>query len=265
MAGKAVRVAPRVRIRFPGDYVFLFIIFSSLIIFFLGYIAGKLNSSDAEMTFLAVAMVVSAMLVSSYWKEYSKVSPFKPRKGTVLVLEIGSLGRANFTRYRVESDGTVFDAENKPVGRYDAAKNAFILTDEPEKSVPAHDVTFWNDNFKTPLMIYNRVSNTFFTRESLAKGEELVTSISNTINAKISTIYRLIELAARETSKQIAKTAKKGLMSRKTLFWILLILVIMVLLILGGGIIMPYLQSLFTPHAAAAAPSGGGGQIVVPR
>jgi len=261
MAGKDVRIVQRVRIRFPRDYVFLFIIFAALVIFFLGYIAGKVNNPDAEITFLAISMVVSAILVYSYWKEYSKLSPFKPQRGSVLVLEIGSHGRANFTRYRVESDGTVYDAENKPIGRYDAAKNAFILTDEP---VPAHDVTFWNDNFKTPMMIYNRVSNTFFTRESLAKGEELVTSISSTINAKISTIYRLIELAARETSRQIAKTAKKGLMSRKALFWIVIILAIMVLLILGGGIILPYLQSLFTPHAAAAS-GGGGEQIIIPR
>lgn len=262
MAGKDVRVIPRVRIRFPRDYVFFFIIFAVLAVFFLGYIAGKVNYPDVEIMFLSVAMVVSAMLVYSYWKEYSKLSPFKPQRGSVLVLEIGSHGRANFTRYRVESDGTVYDAENKPVGRYDAAKNAFILTDEP---VPAHDVTFWNDNFKTPMMVYNRVSNTFFTRKSLAEGEELVTSISSTINAKISTIYRLIELAARETSRQIAKTAKKGLMSRKAMFWIVLILAIIVLLILGGGIILPYLQSLFTPHAAGAAPGGGGEQIIIPR
>jgi hypothetical protein len=253
---------PRVRIRFPGAYIFLFIIAAVLIAFFLGYIAGKVNSTDAEMTFLAIAMLVSLVLAASYWKEYSKLSPFKPQKGTVLVLEIGSLGRAHFTRYRADPSGTVYDAEDKPVGRYDAARNAFILSDEP---VPMHEVTFWNDNFKTPLMIYNRVSNTFFTRESLARGEELITSISNTINAKISTIYRLIELAARETSRQIAKTAKKGLVSRKAMLWIVLILAIMLMLILGGGIILPYLQSLFTPQHATTAPSGGGGQIIVPR
>jgi hypothetical protein len=207
-------------------------------------------------------MLVSLVLAASYWKEYSKLSPFKPQKGTVLVLEIGSLGRAHFTRYKVDPSGTVYDAEDKPVGRYDAARNAFILSDEP---VPVHEATFWSDNFKTPLMIYNRVSNTFFTRESLARGEELITSISNTINAKISTIYRLIELAARETSRQIAKTAKKGLVSRKAMLWIVLILAIMLMLILGGGIILPYLQSLFTPPHATTAPSSGGGQIIVPR
>jgi membrane protein implicated in regulation of membrane protease activity len=263
MAKPIIRVnIPRVRIRFPGAYIFLFIIAAVLIAFFLGYIAGKVNSADAEMTFLAIAMLVSLVLAASYWKEYSKLSPFKPQKGTVLVLEIGSLGRAHFTRYKVDPSGTVYDAEDKPVGRYDAARNAFILSDEP---VPAHEVTFWSDNFKTPFMIYNRVSNTFFTRESLAKGEELITSISNTINAKISTIYRLIELAARETSRQIAKTAKKGLVSRKAMLWIVLILAIMLMLILGGGIILPYLQSLFTPQQATTTPSGGGGQIIVPR
>jgi len=263
MAEQTVRInVPRIRIRFPGTYVFLFIIAVSLIVFFLGYIAGKVNSPDAEITFLAIAMFVSLILAVSYWNEYNKLSPFRPRRGTVLVLEIGSLGRAHFTRYRVDPSGTVFDAEDKPVGRYDAARNAFILTDEP---VPAHEITFWSDNFKTPLMIYNRVSNTFFTRESLSKGEELVTSISNTINAKISTIYRLIELAARETSRQIAKTAKKGLVSKKAMFWIALILVIIMLLILGGGIVLPYLQSLFTPPHAATTSGSGGGQIIVPR
>jgi membrane protein implicated in regulation of membrane protease activity len=253
---------PRVRIRFPGAYIFLLIIAASLTVFFLGYIAGRVNSADAGITFLAIALFISLMLVASYRKEYNKLAPFKPQRGTVLVLEIGSLGRAHFTRYRVDPSGTVYDAEDKPVGRYDAARNAFILSDEP---VPAHEVTFWSDNFKTPLLIYNRVSNTFFTRESLARGEELITSISNTINAKISTIYRLIELAARETSRQIAKTAKKGLFSGRTLFWIILILAIMILLILGGGIILPYLQSLFTPPHIATAPDGGGGQIIVPR
>jgi hypothetical protein len=263
MAKPVIRInIPRVKIRFPAAYIFLFIITAILITFFLGYIAGKVNSIDTEMTFLAIAMLISMVLAVSYWKEYNKLSPFRPQKGTVLVLEIGSLGRAHFTRYKVDSSGTIYDIEDKPIGHYDAARNAFILSDEP---VPAHEITFWNDNFKTPMMIYNRVSNTFFTRESLAKGEELVTSISNTINAKISTIYRLIELAARETSRQIAKTAKKGLVSKKAMFWIILILAIMMLLILGGGIILPYLQSLFTPQHTVTAPSGGGGSIIIPR
>jgi len=238
------------QIKIVGFKAFIIIYMGFIMIFTFGYLA-KLYEALA-LIFMIMAFLISIILSCLILNEYRKTAQFRPKKGTILALVLSSLGSVYFTRFKIEKDGTIYDEENKPLGVYDAKRNAFILTNANPPKV--RNILFWSKDFRMPMVIYNERSQTFVTREGLAHEETIVTSISNTLKAKVDLVYRTIELAARALSREIAKNAKKGLISTKW-FWIIIAIIIVLVLI----VLLPMLGGMIQTAAKPSQP------IVTPR